>query len=53
MLNSLGGPSAKVCSSAKFCVLYSREISPVRLAISYCHLGVFWGCFGGVKGGYI
>ena len=79
----MGGPSAKVGSSAKFGAVvfkasmidypgegvhlpkyvhmqsfvywYSRQISPVRLEISYCHLGVvsgmFWGSFRGCQVG--
>ena len=33
-----------------FVYCYSRQISPVRVEISYCHLGVFKGCFGHVLG---
>ena len=62
MINSLTGGS--ICQSIvhlSSCVYwYSRQISPVRLEISYCHLGVvsgvFWpyfGVFWGIKGSYI
>ena len=51
MLYSFGGPSPKVCSSAKLSMYwYSRQISPVRVKISYFHLGGVWGCFKGAAG---
>ena len=37
-----------------FVYLFSRQISPVRVEISYCHLadvsGVFQACFGVLRG---
>ena len=54
MLNSLGGPSDKICSSAKFVYWYSWQISPVRvenLLLSFGGVsGVFWDISGVSKG---